>query len=97
MSRAEEITSEVRRLVLTCRAMEAQLQQSIPKKTHEEVVSKMQGTIDELDGEVGRIRTELQRTTGITETLNALGAQIASSKETMSFSKQLSRKSERYG
>ncbi len=81
LSRAEEITSEVRRLVLTCRAMEAQLQQSIPKKDHEEVVAKMQTTIDELDGEVNRIRDELQRTKGITETINALGAQIAAQKE----------------
>lgn len=81
LSRAEEITSEVRRLVLTCRAMEAQLQQSIPKKTHEEVVSKMQATIDELDGELTRIRGELQNTKGITETINALGAQIVAQKE----------------
>lgn len=83
LSRAEEITSEVRRLVLTCRAMEAQLQQSIPKKTHEEVVSKMQATIDELDGELGRIREELQNTKGVTETINALGAQIAVQKEVL--------------
>jgi len=61
--------------------MEAQLQQSIPKKDHEEIVSKMQTTIDELDGQVNRIRDELQRTKGITETINALGAQIAAQKE----------------
>ncbi len=81
LSRAEEITSEVRRLVLTCRAMEAQLQQSVPMKTHEEVVSKMQSTIDELDVELNHLREEMQNTKGITETINALGAQIAAQKE----------------
>ena len=81
LSRAEEITSEVRRLVLTCRAMEAHFSNRYPKKDHEEVVAKMQTTIDELDGEVNRIRDELQRTKGITETINALGAQIAAQKE----------------
>ena len=38
--------------------MEAQLQQSIPKKTHQEVVSKMQATIDGLNVEVERIKGE---------------------------------------
>jgi len=89
LSRAEEITSEVRRLVLTCRAMEAQLQQSVPKKTHEEVISKMQATIDELDGELNRIRDEFQNTKGITETINALGAQLSVQKEVLDVQGQL--------
>ena len=83
MSRAEEITSEVRRLVLTCRAMEAQLQQSIPKKTHQEVVSKMQATIDGLNVEVERIKGEFQKTTGLNETIAGLGSQLTSQNETV--------------
>jgi hypothetical protein len=78
MSRSEEITSEVRRLVLTCRTMEAQLQQSIPKKTHQEVVSKMQGTIDDLTAEVERTKAELRKTMHLEEQIKALGEQITS-------------------
>ncbi|MGI0091822.1 MAG: hypothetical protein ACREBS_08940 [Nitrososphaerales archaeon] len=83
MSRAEEITSEVRRLVLTCRAMEAQLQQSLPKKTHQEVVSKMQAIIDGLNAEVERVKADLQKTTGLNESISGLGKQISSQTETI--------------
>ena len=84
MSRAEEITSEVRRLVLTCRAMEAQLQQSIAKKTHQEVVAKMQASIDGLNVEVERLKSELHKTTTINESITGLGGKIASQGETIS-------------
>jgi uncharacterized coiled-coil protein SlyX len=84
LSRAEEITSEVRRLVLTCRAMEAQLQQSIPKKTHQEVIAKMQASIDGLNGEVERLRSELQKTTTLNESIASLGGKVTSQGETVS-------------
>lgn len=84
MSRAEEITSEVRRLVLTCRAMETQLQQSLPKKTHQEVVTKMQGSIDSLNEEVNRLRSELQNTKTLNESISGLGSTLTSSSETIS-------------
>jgi uncharacterized coiled-coil protein SlyX len=84
LSRAEEITSEVRRLVLTCRAMEAQLQQSIPKKTHQEVVAKMQASIDGLNGEAERLRSELQKTTTLNESITSLGGKVTSQGETIS-------------
>ncbi|MDG6904704.1 MAG: hypothetical protein JRN20_02835 [Nitrososphaerota archaeon] len=78
MSRSEEITSEVRRLVLTCRSMEAQLQQSIPKKAHQEVVTKMQTRIDELTGDLERTKDELQKTTRLEDELRKLSEQITS-------------------
>lgn len=84
LSRAEEITSEVRRLVLTCRTLEAQLQQSIPKKTHAEVVAKMQGTIDSLGTELAHSKAELERTISLGERLNALSNQISAQSETIS-------------
>ena len=81
MSRSEEITSEVRRLVLTCRSMEAQLQQSIPKKAHQEVVAKMQTTIDGLMAELGRAKADLQETTHLEEKIKGLSEQISSQTE----------------
>jgi uncharacterized coiled-coil protein SlyX len=61
--------------------MEAQLQQSIPKKTHQEVVSKMQAIIDGLNAEVERIKGEFQKTTSLNENIANLGSQITSQSE----------------
>ncbi|MHB8567220.1 MAG: hypothetical protein ACYC7D_12630 [Nitrososphaerales archaeon] len=83
MSRAEEITSEVRKLVMTCRAMEAQLQQSISKKAHQEVVTKMQATIDGLNAEIERTKSELQNTVSIGDRVNTLSSQVTSQNETI--------------
>jgi predicted nucleic acid-binding Zn-ribbon protein len=81
LSRAEEITSEVRKLVLTCRSLEAQLQQSIPKKVHQEVVSKMQASMDLLSADLTRAKAELDKTTSIGERLES---QVVSQNETIS-------------
>ncbi|MDG6933398.1 MAG: hypothetical protein JRN68_01745 [Nitrososphaerota archaeon] len=61
MSRAEEITSEVRRLVMTCRALEAQLKQSVPRKEYEEALAKKQAEIDNLTVQLTETRKELDR------------------------------------
>jgi tetrahydromethanopterin S-methyltransferase subunit G len=76
LSRADEITSEVRKLVLTCKALEAQLQQSIPKKTHEEEVAKLTARIDDLQKEVSLTKAELERTIAVGTRLGALEARI---------------------
>lgn len=81
MSRVEEITSEVRKLVLTCRSLEAQLQQSVPKKFHQEVVTKMQGNIDSLSDDLTRTKAELEKTTSIGQRIPGLEGQIASQNE----------------
>ena len=62
LSRADEITSEVRKLVLTCKALEAQLQQSIPKKAHEDIVAKIQKQIYDLENQVALTKGELEKT-----------------------------------
>lgn len=84
MSRAEEITSEVRKLVLTCRSLEAQLQQSIPKRTHEEVVAKMQTSIDSLTNELARTKSELENTTSLGQRISTLESKIATQSEVIS-------------
>jgi hypothetical protein len=75
-SRTEQITSEVRRLVLTARSLQAQLDQSIPKKTHEEVIARMQGTIDGMAAELRRTKGQLEETQSIGQGLSILGKQV---------------------
>jgi chromosome segregation ATPase len=81
LSRAEEITSEVRKLVFTCRSLEAQLQQSVPKKFHQELVAKMQGNIDSLSADLSATKSELGKATQRVVTLES---QVASQTETIS-------------
>jgi hypothetical protein len=76
LSRADEITSEVRKLVLTCKALEAQLQQSIPKKTHEEEVAKLRGEIDDLQRQVTLTKGELEKTISVGGRIGALESRI---------------------
>jgi hypothetical protein len=84
LSRAEEITNEVRKLVFTCRSLEAQLQQSLPKKFHQEVVAKMQGNIDSLSADLASTRSELEKTLAIAQKVEGLEAQVTSQNETIS-------------
>ena len=64
--------------------MEAQLQQSLPKKTHQEVVTKMQASIDSLNEEANRLRSELQKTTTLNESISGLGNKITSGGDAIS-------------
>ncbi len=83
MSRAEEITSEVRRLVVTCRALEAQLKESIPKKVHNETVAKMQAEIDRLKSELNSVKEELERTRSIGSYLASIESEIKTQSESL--------------
>ena len=76
LSRADEITSEVRKLVLTCKALEAQLQQSIPKKAHEDIVAKMQRQVDDLENQVALTKGELEKTVTVGARLSAIESRI---------------------
>jgi HAMP domain-containing protein len=84
VSRAEEITSEVRRLVVTCRALEAQLKESIPKKVHNETVAKMQAEIDRLKGELNSVKEELERTRSIGSYLASIESEVKNQSESFS-------------
>lgn len=80
-SRTEQITSEVRRLVMTARSLQAQLDQSIPKKTHEEVIARMQATIDGMSAELRRTKSQLEETQTIGQGLSLLSKQVAASSD----------------
>jgi hypothetical protein len=66
---------------MTARSLQAQLDQSIPKKTHEEVVARMQGTIDGMAAELRRTKTQLEETQTIGQGLSLLSKQVASSSD----------------
>jgi BMFP domain-containing protein YqiC len=57
--------------------MESQLQQSVPKKTHQEAVAKMQAEINGLTTELGRTKADLEKTTRLEEEIKGLSDQIS--------------------
>ncbi len=84
MGRTEEITSEVRRLVLTCRSLEAQVKESIPKKQHEAIVAKLETTINELNAELKRTQANLENTTTLGERLVSLESLVSKQSDSIS-------------
>jgi chromosome segregation ATPase len=75
---AELITNEVRRLVLTCRHLQAELEQSIPKKAHQEIVASMQETIDSQSEEMKQMEAQLEKAAAISSTLANLESLLSS-------------------
>lgn len=75
-TRAEQITSEVKRLVLKCRKLEADLAQSVPKKTLDETVARMQQKIDGLNAELKRANSDLDSVTSMNARMDTLGNQL---------------------
>jgi hypothetical protein len=68
---------------MTARSLQAQLDQSIPKKTHEEVIARMQATLDGMAAELRRTKSQLEETQTIGQGLALLGKQVATSGETI--------------
>ena len=68
---------------MTARSLQAQLDQSIPKKTHEEVIGRMQATIDGMSAELRRTKTQLEETQTVGQGLALLSKQVTSSSDTI--------------
>jgi len=68
---------------MTARSLQAQLDQSIPKKTHEEVIARMQATIDGMGAELRRTKSQLEETQSIGQGLALLSRQVAASGDTI--------------
>jgi DNA repair exonuclease SbcCD ATPase subunit len=90
LSSVEDITGEMRRLILKCRSLEAKLEQSIPKKTYQDAIAKLQAVIDKLSEDLSKTREELQKTESLggrinsmTAQLHTLGSQVSSHNEIM--------------
>jgi chromosome segregation ATPase len=76
-NRTEEITSEVRKLVLTCRKLQSQLDQSIPKKEHVQIVSKMQEKIDQMNLQLKQTKADFEKNESLSEALRNLSKQLS--------------------
>ena len=76
LSSVEEITGEMRRLILKCRSLESKLEQSVPKKAYQDAVAKLQGNIDQLTLDLQRTRDELGKTESLGGRLNNLSTVV---------------------
>jgi hypothetical protein len=87
MSKVESQTDDAKKLALRCKTLELQLRQSVSKKDHHEVTTKLERQIDVLERDLDRARAENQKTialnkqiagvegliTSLTKTANAQG------------------------
>ena len=62
MSKVETTTNDVKTLTLRCKALEMQLRQSVPKRDHNEAVSKLERQIAGLEKELDRSKADNQKT-----------------------------------
>ncbi len=76
LSSVEEITGEMRRLILKCRSLETKLEQSVPKKAYQDAVAKLQGNIDRLTEDLQHTRDELGKTESLGGRLNNLSTVV---------------------
>jgi len=76
LSSVEEITGEMKRLILKCRALETKLEQSVPKKAYQDAIAKLQANIDKLTEDLQRTRDELGRTESLGGRLNNLSTVV---------------------
>jgi chromosome segregation ATPase len=76
LSSVEEITGEMRRLILKCRSLESKLEQSVPKKAYQEAVAKLQENIDRLTEDLQRTKADLGRTESLGGRLNNLSTVV---------------------
>ncbi|MBI3022280.1 MAG: hypothetical protein HYY68_00970, partial [Thaumarchaeota archaeon] len=83
MSKVESNSNEAKKLALRCKTLEAQLRQSIPKKEHNEVVSKLERENNYLEKDLDRAKAELQKTTALNKQLSAIADQITVQNKTM--------------
>jgi chromosome segregation ATPase len=83
MSTVEEMTSEMRRLVLRCRTLEARLADSVPKKNYNEAIAKLQGVLDSCQAELDKTKQDLERTETLGGRMNSLSSKFTSLTETI--------------
>jgi hypothetical protein len=83
MSKVETQISDVKngdakKLALRCKTLEVQLRQSISKKDHHDVTSKLEHQIDILERDLDRARSENQKTIAVTKQIAELEDLIGS-------------------
>jgi hypothetical protein len=65
MSKVESQVDDAKKLALRCKTLEVQLRQTVSKKEHHEVTSKLEKQIDYLERDLDRARAENQKTIAI--------------------------------
>src|SRR5712664_948003 len=83
MSKVETQISDVKngdakKLALRCKTLEVQLRQSVSKKDHHEVTSKLEHQIDILERDLDRARAENQKTIAVNKQIAELEDLISS-------------------
>jgi hypothetical protein len=73
-----ETQDDAKKLALRCKTLEMQLRQSVPKKDHHEMTSKLERQIDVLERDLDRAREENRKTVTINKQIAGVEEQIAS-------------------
>lgn len=77
-NKVETSTSDAKKLALRCKTLEMQLRQSIPKKDHHEITSKLEKQIDELERDLDRAKEENRKTIALNKQIAGVEEQISS-------------------
>src|SRR5579862_297022 len=77
MSKVDEGIGDAKTLALRCKALEMQLRQSVAKKDHLELTTKLERQIASLEKDLDRARAENQKTIAINKQIVGVESQIA--------------------
>ena len=78
MSKVETQVDDAKKLALRCKTLEVQLRQSVSKKEHHEITSKLEKQIDSLERDLDRARAENQKTIAINKQIAGVEGLIES-------------------
>jgi len=78
MSKVESRTDDAKQLALRCKTLELQLRQSVSKKDHHEVTTKLERQIDVLERDLDRTRAEHQKTIALNKQISGVEGLIES-------------------
>ena len=78
MSKVESQIDDAKKLALRCKTLEVQLRQSVSKKDHHEITSKLEKQIDSLERDLDRTRTDNQKTIALNKQIAGVESLISS-------------------
>jgi hypothetical protein len=78
MSKVDSQIDDAKKLALRCKTLELQLRQSVSKKDHHEVTSKLERQIDALERDLDRARAENQKTIALNKQIAGVEGLISS-------------------
>ncbi len=78
VKKVDSAIGDAKKLALRCKTLEMQLRQSVPKKEHHEITSKLEKQIDSLEKELDRARDANQKTVAIKEQISGVEDLISS-------------------